>query len=82
MNLETEAGKSQTKSDKYQNSKTCASIVGFDANFLHLYCSGLEMPCYNESYIKVSNPQDPKVIKNLCNKVLADKLFGFLHCSL
>ena len=30
-----EAGKSQIRSHKYQNSKTCASIIGFDVNFLY-----------------------------------------------
>ena len=38
------AEKSQIRSHKYQNSKTCASVVRFDVNSLCLYCSGSEMP--------------------------------------
>ena len=40
------------------------------------------MPCSKEPYIEVSNPQDPRVIKNLCDKVLADELFGFLQVDI
>ena len=40
------------------------------------------MPCGKGSYIEVSNPQDPREIKNLCDKVLTDKLFGFLQVDI
>ena len=40
------------------------------------------MPCGKEEYFKVSNLQDPRMIMNLCNKVLADKLFGFLQADI
>ena len=44
----TEAGKCQIKCHKYQNAKTCASVMGFDVDSLCLYCSGKEMPCGKE----------------------------------
>ena len=37
------------------------------------------MPYSKESYVEVSNPQDASVIKDLCNKVMKDELFGFLQ---
>ena len=40
------------------------------------------MPCGKESYVKVSNPQDPSIIKDLCDKVLADELFQFLQVNI
>ena len=51
-------------------------------NSLYLYCSGQEMPCSEEEYVKVSNPQGPRVVKNLRNKVLADKVWGFLQVDI
>ena len=39
-----ETGKSRIQSHKYQNPKTCTSIVGFDANFLYLYCASQVTP--------------------------------------
>ena len=68
-----EARKSQTRYHKYQNFKICAIVIEFDVNSLYLYCSGKEMPCGNEKYVKVSNLQDPRVNKNLCDKFLADE---------
>ena len=47
-----ETGKSQIRYQKYQNFKTCAIVIGFDANSLYLYCSRKEMPCGNEEYVK------------------------------
>ena len=44
------------------NARTCASFVGFNVKSLYLYCSGHEMPCGKEKYIKVKCPKDPKVI--------------------
>ena len=35
-----------------------------------------------EFYIEVNNPQDPRVIKSLCDKVLRDELFGFLQVDI
>ena len=78
----TEAGKSQIRSHKHQNPKTCASVIGFDANSLYLYCSGQEMPCGKESYVEVSNPQDYRIINDLCAKVLTGELFGFLRADI
>ena len=40
------------------------------------------MPCCKEFYLEVSNLQDLRVIKNLCDKVLADELFGFLQVDI
>ena len=77
-----EAKVSQIRPYKYQDTKTCTSVIGFDENSLYLYCSGQEMPCSEEEYIQVENPQAPGVINNLCDKVLADKLFGFLQVDI
>ena len=57
-----EVGKFQIRSHKYPDAKICKSINGWDANSLHLYCSGQEMPCGKESYVKVSNPHDSRLI--------------------
>ena len=40
------------------------------------------MPCGKEEYIRTSNLQDPKVIRDLCDKVLASELFGFLQVDI
>ena len=34
------------------------------------------MPCGKESYVEVGNPQDPRIISNLCDKVHKGELFG------
>ena len=77
-----EAGKSQKRSHKYQDYKSCDSIIGFDANSLYLYCSGQEMPCGKEKYVEISNLQDPRIIRDLCDKVLMGELFGFLQVDI
>ena len=40
------------------------------------------MPCGKEEYFEMSNPQDPCIIRDLCDKVLADELFGFLQVNI
>ena len=70
-----EVGVSQIRSHKYADAEVCKSIDGWDANSLYLHCSGQEMPCGKESYVEVSNP---RIIKDLCNKVMMGELFGFL----
>ena len=77
-----EAGKSSIMSHKYQDSKICASVVGFDLNSLYLYCSWQEMPCSKEEYVEVSDSQDAGVIKKLCDKVMKDQLFEFLQVDI
>ena len=37
------------------------------------------MPCGKESYIEVSNP---RIIKDLCDKVMTSELFGFLQVDI
>ena len=70
---------SKIRSHKYRDPKTCKIVIGFDANSLYLYCSGREIPCGKEEYIEVENPS---VIKNLCDKVIKDELFRFLHVDI
>ena len=55
------------------------SVDGWDANSLYLYCSGQEMPCGKESYVEVSNP---RIFKDLCDKVMMGELFGFLQVDI
>ena len=74
-----EVGVSQIRSHKYTDAKVCKSINGWDASSLYLYCSGQEMPCGKESYIEVSNP---RIIKDLCDKVMMGELFGFLQVDI
>ncbi|EDO45322.1 predicted protein, partial [Nematostella vectensis] len=69
--------KSKIRPYKYKDPKTCKSVVGFDANSLYLYCSGHEMPCGKEKYIEAENPTDPEYVNNVCEDILADKLFVF-----
>ena len=73
-------GKSQIRSHKYPDLKTCARVVGFDANSLYPYCPGQEMSCGKKEYVEIRNPQDPRVIRDLC--VLMGKLFGFLQAHI
>ena len=40
------------------------------------------MPCGKDEYIEVENPQDPGVISDLCDEVLADELFRFLQVDI
>ena len=40
------------------------------------------MPFGKEQYIEISIPQDPRVIKNLYDKVMKDQLFGFLQVDI
>ena len=77
-----EVGVSQIRFHKYRNPKTCASIIGFSANSLYVYCSGQEMLCGKEEYVEVENPQDSSVIKDLCDKVLMGELFDFLQVDI
>ena len=63
----------------YPDEKICHKVKGFNAASLYLYNLGQEMPCGKEEFIEMSNPQNPRVIKDLCGKVLADELFRFLH---
>ena len=77
-----EVGASQIRSHKYSDAKICKSINGWDANSLYPYCSWQEMPCGKESYVEVSNPPDPRIISDLCDKVLAGELFRFLQVDI
>ena len=77
-----EVGVSQITSHIYPDAKICKSIDGWGANSLYLYCSGQEMPCGKEPYIEVSNLRDPRVISDLCDKVLPGELFGFLQVDI
>ena len=77
-----EAEKSQIRFHKYQDPKTCTIITGFDANSLYLYCSGQEMRCGKEEYIEANNARDPRIISDLCDKVLMGELFGFLRVDI
>ena len=74
--------KSQIRSHKYRNPKTCTSVIRFDANSLYLYCSGQEMPCGKEEYVKIENSQDIGVIGDLFDKVMKDELFGCLQVDI
>ena len=40
------------------------------------------MPCGKEGYVEVKNPEDSSIIKDLCDKVMKDKLFGFLQVDI
>ena len=40
------------------------------------------MPCGKKSYVEVSNSRDPSIIRDLCNKVPANELFGFLQVDI
>ena len=49
---------------------------------LHIY-TVLGKKCLGkEKYVEVENPQDSNVVKDLCNKVMKDKLFGFLQVDI
>ena len=77
-----EADVSKISSHRYQDAKVCKSIVGYDENSLYLYCSGQEMPCGKEELHCSKNPENPKVIKNITEKILNDKLFGFFQVDI
>ena len=73
-----EVGVSKIRSHKYQDPNTCKIVTGFNANSLYLYCSSREMHCGKEEYVQVENLQTSSVIKDLCDKVMKDELFGFI----
>ena len=77
-----EAEMSKIRCHKYENVKTCKSLVGFDANSLYLYCSGQKMLCGKEEYVEIKKPNDPELINKLCKDILEDKLFGFLQVDI
>ena len=77
-----EAEMSKIRSHKYENAKTCKSVVGFDANSLYLYCSGQEMLCGKGKYVEIEKPNDPELIDKLCKDILEDKLFGLLQVDI
>ena len=70
---------SKIRSHRFQDPKLCKSIHGYDANSPYLYCSGQEMPCGKEKLHRSKNPENPKVIKKITEKVLNDKLLGFFQ---
>ena len=74
-----EAGKSQIRDNQYHCTKTCASIIGFNANSLYLYCSDQEMSCGKEQYVKVKCPEDLEVVWKLCNQVTKGTSLRFLQ---
>ena len=74
---------SKIRSHKYENAKTCKSVVGFDANSLYLYCFPQEMPCGKEEYVEIEKPNDLELMPDkLCKDILEDKLFGFLQLDI
>ena len=77
-----ERGVSKIRSHIYEDAKKCESVVGFDANSLYLYCSGQEMPCGKEEYVEVIEPTNPQFIKETCEDVLSDDLFGFCQVDI
>ena len=64
---------------KYQDAKTCTSIIGCDTDSLYLYCSGQEMPCSKEEYVEMSSKQS---CKELCDQIMQRELFGFLQVDI
>ena len=77
-----EVGVSKIRSHRYQDANVCKAIHGYDANSLYLFCSGQEMPCGKEKLRRSKNPENPKVIKNITEKVLNDKLLGFFQVDI
>ena len=72
-----EAEMSKIRSHKYENAKTCKSVVGFDANSLYLYCSGQEMPCGKEEYVEIEKPNDPKLIDKTVQRYSRRQIIRF-----
>ena len=79
-----EVGQSKIRSHQLEDAKNCESIVGFDANSLYLYCSGQEMPCGKEKYFdfEETGGADENKIKELCNEILNENLFGFFQVDI
>ena len=70
------------RSHIYTNGKLCKKLIGYDANSLYLYCSGLDMPCGKETLIINKKPYVEKHIKKFCKTVLNDTLFGFAQVDI
>ena len=75
-----EAGVSKIRSHIYreEDSKTCRSVQGLDANSLYLFCSGQEMPCGKEKVFHCDPEEKNEIIQNVLN----DKLFGFFEVDI
>ena len=61
-----------------EESKTCESVVGFDANSLYLYCLGDEMACGKEGYVEIKNPKDQDTIDKICKRCYQWRFVWFL----
>ena len=64
---------------RYQGTKPCKKILGYDANALYLWCLAQEMPCGQEAVSEF--PKDVDISK-VSNCILEEELFGFVLCDI
>ena len=60
-----------------KKSKLAKDIIGYDANSLHLYCSGDIMPSGKDTLVVNKKPLDQKRIAKFSKDVLKVKVLGF-----
>ena len=65
-----------------EKSKLRKGIMDYDANALHLYCSGDVMPCGKDTLVVNKKPFDQKRIAKFSKDVLKGKVFGFAQVDI
>ena len=77
-------GRTRIRSHIYgrKEGKRCKTVLGYDANALYLYCSGLDMPCGKEELVSVKTPTSQHNISKWVNGVVSGKWFGFAQVDI
>ena len=65
-----------------EKSKLTKGVIGYDANVLHLYCSGDLMPCGKDTLDVKKKPYDQEQIEKFSENVLKGKDFGFAQVEI
>ena len=65
-----------------KGSKLTKNIIGYDANSLHLYCSGDVMPCGADTLVMNEKPFDQQQNETFLRDVLKGKVFGFAQVDI
>ena len=65
-----------------EKSKLTKGVIGYDANALHLYCSGDVMPCGKDTLVVNKKPFDQKRVAKFSIDVLKGKFFGFAQVDI
>ena len=65
-----------------RKSKLTKGILGYDANFLYLYCSGDVMRCGKDTLVVNKKLFDQKRVAKFSKDILKMKIFGFAQVNI